>query len=133
MSCYVLRLTSNVEKDAEDSEELSDEEIKNCIMTTEEELEGYFTVKSIVREVVDSDRIVHRDTIRYMSVVLDNDRRKPICRLHFNRPTKYLGLFNEEKVHERIELGRIDDIYKYAEQLRATVQRYDEAKRVEES
>ena len=60
-----------------------------------------------------------------MTVVLDNNRRKQICRLYFNRTTKYLSLVNEEGQHERVEIGSIDDIYKYAEQLKATAQRYD--------
>ncbi len=32
--------------------------------------------------MVAPDRIGHRDTISYMSVVLDGSSRKPICRLH---------------------------------------------------
>ena len=117
--------------DEPDDDELSEEEIGSRIVTTEEELEGYFTVKSIMREVVDPDRIVHRDTIYYMSVVLDNSRQKPICRLYFNRPVKYLSLPNAERKYERVKLDCIDDIHKYAEQLKAIVQRYDETQRSE--
>ena len=94
-------------------------------MTTEEELEGFFTVKSIIREVVAPERIVHRDTISYMTVVLDNSRVKQICRLYFNRSTKYLGLVNEEGKRERFEIESIDDIYNYAQQLKAIAQTYD--------
>ena len=115
----------SVKENEEDSEELIDEKVDTRIITTEEELEGFFIVKSIVRKVVDPDRIVHRDTIHYMSIVLDNNRRLSICRLHFNRRTKYLGLFNEEKKHKQVKIGRLDDIYKYTEQLRATARRYD--------
>jgi hypothetical protein len=111
--------------EVEESDELIEEEVESRIETTEEEIEGFYTVKSIIREVVAPDRIGHRDTISYMSVVLDNSSRKPICRLHFNSAKKYLGLFDEERNHERIEIGSIDDIYKYAEQLKATAQRYD--------
>ena len=60
-----------------------------------------------------------------MSVVLDGSSRKPICRLHFNSAKKHLGLFNEEGKHERFEIEGIDEIYEYAEQLKATAQRYD--------
>ena len=114
-----------IEVDEVDSDELSDEEIESRIVTTEEELEGFFTVKSIVREVVAPTRIVHRDNINYMSVVLDNSKFKQICRLHFNRSTKYLSLVNEAKKYDKVEISSIDDIYKYAEQLKATAQRYD--------
>ena len=111
--------------EVEESDEPIAEEVESRIVTTEEELEGFYTVKSIVREVVAPDRIGHRDTISYMSVVLDGSSRKPICRLHFNSARKYLGLFDEERNHERIEIEGIDDIYKYAEQLKATTQYYD--------
>ena len=112
--------------EVEESDELIDEEVKTRIVTTNEELEGYYTVKSIVREVVAADRIVYRDTVNYMSVILDDNRRKPICRLYFNSAKKHLTLVNEEKEYESIEIGSIDDIYKYAEQLKATAQRYDD-------
>ena len=109
--------------------EIADEEIEeepeSRIVTTEEELEGFFTVKSILREVVTADRIQHRDTIRYMSVVLDGSIKKIICRLHFNSARKYLGLVTEDGKHERVEIASIDDIYNYADELKATVQRYD--------
>ena len=102
-----------------------DEAVESRIVTTEEELEGFYTVKSIVREVVAPERIFYRDTISYMSVIIDDNRLKPICRLHFNSTKKHLGLFNEERKHEAFEIGSIDDIYEYAEQLKATAQSYD--------
>ena len=114
-----------IEIDEPDDDELDDEDSEPRIVTTEEELEGFYTVKSIVREVVTPDRIVHRDTISYMTVVLDNSRRKQICRLYFNGPRKYLGVINEEGERERVEIGSIDDIYKYAEQLKAAALRHD--------
>ena len=61
-----------------------------------------------------------------MGILLDDTNRRPICRLHFNRPTKYLGLFDENKKEEQIQLDSMDDIYNYAEQLKATVLRYVE-------
>lgn len=94
------------------------------IVTTEEELEGFFTIKSIVREVIDADRIGHRDTIRYMAVILDGNNRKTLCRLYFNSSQKFLRLLNKEKSYERFDIESIDDIYEYAEQLKAIALRY---------
>ena len=112
--------------EVEESDESIEEEVESRIETTEEELEGFYIVKSIVREVVAPDRIGHRDTISYMSVVLDGNSRKPVCRLHFNSERrKYLGLFDAEGKHERVEIGSVDDIYEYVEQLKATAQSYD--------
>ena len=122
-----------IEIDEPDDDELDDEDSEPRIVTTEEELEGFYTVKSIVREVVAPDRIVHRDTISYMTVVLDNSRRKQICRLYFNSPRKYLGLINEEGKRERVEISSVDDIYNYAEQLKAAALRHDASAASEDS
>lgn len=111
--------------ETEESEEFIDEEVESRIVTTEEELEGYYIVKSIVREVVAADRIGHRDTISYMSIVLDGSNRKPICRLHFNSAQKYLNLRNAEKEYERVDIEQIDDIYQYADRLKAAALSYD--------
>ena len=111
--------------DVEIPDETTEETVESRIVTTEEELEGFYTVKSIVREVVDANRVGHRDTISYMSIILDGSNRKPICRLHFNSAQKYLSLRNEEKEYERVDIENIDDIYDYADRLRATARSYD--------
>lgn len=100
------------------------ENIVSRIETTEEELEGFFTVKTILREIVDADRIGHRDTLQYLSVILDGSSRKTICRLYFNSSQKYLHLRDAEGNYERFDIENIDDIYAYAEQLKATVRSY---------
>lgn len=133
---YRLQSAIKEENTAEDTNEVDDidesiEEDSN-IVTTEEELEGYYIVKSIVREVVDPERIFHRDTVSYMGIILDDSRKKPICRLYFNSDTKYLGLLDSEnlgsgglKRFDRVELRGVDDIYNYAEALKLTAQSYD--------
>jgi len=95
------------------------------IYTSQEEHEGYYIVKAILREVVDVRRVAVRDTKSYCGILLDDTNRKPICRLHFNRSQKYLGLFKEEKQEERIPIDNIDDIYKYADKLKATLNYYE--------
>ena len=95
------------------------------IETTEEELEGYHIVKALLREVVEPQRIVHRDTISYMGILLDDTNRRPICRLHFNRRQKYIGLFDAEKTETRHPIDTLDDIYQYADQLKATAANYN--------
>jgi predicted type IV restriction endonuclease len=99
------------------------------VVTTEEELEGYYIVKSVLREVIDPSRIAYRDVQSYFGILLDNNNRKPVCRLHFNNSNaKRIGLFgqgDDEKQEEKFPIENLNDIYKYAEQLRITVQRYD--------
>ena len=95
------------------------------VETTEEELEGFHIVKALLREVVEPHRIVHRDTISYMGILLDDTNRKPICRLRFNTRQKHIGLFDSEKTETRHPIDTLEDIYQYADQLKATVAYYD--------
>jgi hypothetical protein len=115
-----------LEGELEELERLSDRD--SGIVTTEEELEGYHIVKAILRESVDPKRITHRDTRSYFGILLDNNNRKPICRLHFNRGQKYLGLFNQEKNEQRVPIDDLNDIYQYAGQFKATIGYYAELK-----
>lgn len=97
------------------------------VTTTEDEHEGFHLVKAILRRVVDPKRIIMRDTQSYCGVLLDDNNRKPICRLHFNGKQKYLGLFNADKTEERIPIESVDDIYAHSERLKKTVGFYDGA------
>ncbi|WP_313303163.1 type I restriction enzyme HsdR N-terminal domain-containing protein [Diaphorobacter sp.] len=99
------------------TETAPDEEEEVRIVTTEEEMEGYFIVKSIIRPVVDSSRIGHRDTQSYFGILLDDNNRKPVCRLHFNRGQKYLGILDQEKKETRYPISNLDDIYGFSEAL----------------
>lgn len=102
-------------------------ETEEEIVTTEEEREGYMIVKAIAREVVKSSRIFMRDARSYCAVLIDNNNRKPLARLHFNRSIKYLGLFDGEK-EERLKIDSLDQIYDYSDRIRATASRYAEEK-----
>lgn len=95
-----------------------------AVLTTEEELEGYRIVRAIVCSEVPATRIVARDTKTYFGVLLDDNNRKPIARLWLNRSKKYLGLFDENKVENRVPITDVVDIYQHADQLRKTVARY---------
>lgn len=92
--------------------------------TTEEEMEGFFIVKSIVRKVVDPSRVTHRDTQSYFGVLLDDNNRRPICRLHLNRAKKYIGIFDAEKNEVRHPIQSLDDVYQFSDALIATAELY---------
>lgn len=87
------------------------------IDTTPEEMEGFFIVKSIVRTSVDPERIGHRDTQSYFGILLDDNNRKPICRLHFNRAQKYLGILDSDKKEVRHPISKLDEIYNFTDAL----------------
>jgi hypothetical protein len=95
------------------------------VVTTAEELEGFYAIRAMLREIVASKRIVIRDAQSYCAILLDDNNRKPICRLRFNNAQKLrLGLFNEKKEEEFVTLESIDDIFNYADRLKSTVLSY---------
>lgn len=92
------------------------------VVTTPEEIEAFHIVRSILRETVGSQRVFMRDAQSYCAILLDDNNRKPICRLRFNNREKLaLGIFNQDKEEERVSLDSLDDIYNHADRLRATV------------
>ncbi|WP_175652238.1 type I restriction endonuclease [Pseudomonas sp. Marseille-P9899] len=100
-------------------------EADDKVMTTLEELEGYHIVRAVVRAVVDAKRIVQRDTQSYFGILLDDNNRKPICRLHFNRSQKYIGIFDEEKNETRHPISSLDEIYNFSDALKKTAGFYE--------
>ncbi|EPT0780561.1 type I restriction endonuclease [Enterobacter hormaechei] len=105
---------------SEDDEQKDESEI----ITTLEELEGFHIVKAITRAVLEAPRITHRDTKSYCGILVDDNNRKPLCRLHFNRTQKYIGLFDLEKNETRHPISTVDDIYSFADILKATAALY---------
>lgn len=122
-----LNINENTEKrDKETIEPIDEVQDTSKIITTEEELEAFYIVKAILIEKIPSERIAHRDTLSYFGVLLDDNNRKPICRLHFNSANKYLELFHNGKDKgERVGINSLDEIYKYKEQLLNTIDNYD--------
>tara|TARA_R110000822_G_scaffold220604_5_gene354536 strand:+ start:54 stop:1109 length:1056 start_codon:yes stop_codon:yes gene_type:complete len=121
------RLNSALNKESQEQKvtEAVEEEVKSKVETTEEELEGYQIVLAILRRKLDKSRVVHRDTQSYFGILLDDNNRKPLCRLHLNGGTKYISLFDENKDEIREGIESIDDIYKYEKQLLKTVEYYE--------
>jgi len=101
------------------------ESVEPDVVTTEEEREGYMVVKAIVREVIKPSRVVMRDQKSYCGILVDDNNRKPLARLHFNRATKYISLFDGE-VEDKIIIESIDHIYDFTDRLRATAAKYPE-------
>ncbi|WP_087130042.1 type I restriction endonuclease [Microbacterium esteraromaticum] len=94
------------------------------IETTLEELEGYQIVKAIACGEVKPQRITQRDAKSYFAILLDDNNRKPVARLHFNGKQKYLGLLDDDKVETRHPISELDEIYAHAPEIRESVKRY---------
>ncbi|KFD93283.1 hypothetical protein DN33_3682 [Vibrio cholerae] len=107
-----------------DDESLTTSE-KPKIHTTDEEIEGFNIVKAILRQKVGVTRICARDTQSYFGILLDDNNRKPLCRLWFNTKQKYIGLFDEEKNETRHPIETVDDIFNFSEHLQNTLSLYE--------
>ena len=95
------------------------------LVTSAEEIEGFYAVRAMLREIVPSKRIFMRDAQTYCAILFDDNNRKPICRLRFNNPQKLrLGVFNENKEEEIFPIEAVDNVFDYAGRLRATVLGY---------
>ncbi|MBT9382735.1 type I restriction enzyme HsdR N-terminal domain-containing protein [Pseudooceanicola sp. CBS1P-1] len=93
------------------------------VVTTEEEIEGWLLIKALLRGSVESNRIFMRDAKSYCAILLDDNNRKPLARLHFNRSKKYIGLFDGE-AEERMEIGTLDDMFEFRDRILSTVSKY---------
>lgn len=99
------------------------------IVTTEEEIEGFMIVKAIIRKVIDINRIAYRDAQTYFAILLDDNNRKPICRLYFNsKSKKYISMFDKDKNETKYEIKSLNDIYNYSDMICDSLKNYDEKK-----
>lgn len=108
------------------SEASGDADGDHAVETTVEELEGFHIVRAIVRKVIDVKRVHYRDTQSYFGILVDDNNRRPICRLHFNRSQKYIGLMDEHRVEKRHPINGLDDIYAFTTALRNAAKQYTE-------
>ena len=127
------RLQTALDREKEDVKKIAEPETTESkgepvpeggVETTEEETEGIHIVKAILRKEVDVARIVPRDAKTYCGILLDDNNRKPICRLWFNRAQKYVELFDNGG--EKVPIERLEDLYNFEERLIATVKQYEQ-------
>lgn len=93
------------------------EDDRDGIETTEDELQAYYIIRSILGSCIPLERITYKDTISYFSVLIDNKVTRWICRIFFKENVKYAIIPNEQG-NVRYPLDTIDDLYKLAEALK---------------
>ncbi|MFY4822044.1 type I restriction endonuclease [Aliarcobacter butzleri] len=116
------KLTVEIDGNNEEAEKTEED---NGIITTEEEIQGFFIVKSILAEKIDLDRIAARDTKSYFGILLDDNNRKWIARLYFNTKQKYLSLHIEDKQEEKYPIEKLQDIYNFKDKLINVIDRLE--------
>lgn len=91
------------------------------IITTDEEIECFFIVKSILHNAVDLNRIGYKDTASYFSIIIDGKVTKWICRIFLKENTKYIIIPNGS-ANEKIVIDKLDDIYAFSDRLTSRIE-----------
>lgn len=105
----------------------------NDIVTNKDELEGYYIIKAILEEKIDTRRVTLRDRKSYCGILLDDNQNYPIVRLHFNeKHNKKVSFFNEmkkgkygEKIGNKIHINNVNELYQHKDKLQNTVIQYE--------
>jgi hypothetical protein len=88
------------------------------VVTTQEELDAYNIVRSILRKNIDVSRIGYTDYQSYFAIQLDTNMWYWICRLEFGVRKKKITVPSAEyKGKESFDIETIDDIFKYSDKL----------------
>lgn len=91
------------------------------IVTTEEERQAHGIIRAICCSEVPATDVTMRDAKSYCAILFRNNNRKPIARLLFDRKVPRIITFDAEKNETPHDLDVIEDIYKYADELRGRV------------
>ena len=119
------RLKTALDKEKESEPKLIEPEKKeNLIETTEEEIEAYHIVKSILRKDIEPARITYRDFQRFFSILIDDSIRNTVCRFYFTESNKIIAFLKDNKTEEREEMTSIDDIYRFSDKIRECTRRF---------
>lgn len=108
----------------QEPETAGEEKQERKIVTTDEELQGFYIVCAVLCAEVDLERVVMRDAQSYCAILFDDNNRKPICRLHFNSSKKYVETFDDNKVGTKHHISTLNDIYKLSSELIGIVKNY---------
>lgn len=115
-------MEEKTEKEAAGEDESGKE---SKIVTTEEELEAFYIVKSILRHTIPAKRVTYRDAQSYFAIFIDDNNRKTVCRLYLNSPTRKRIVFLDDNKNEIAhKMVSIDDIYSHADTLTAMAAKF---------
>ncbi len=101
-----------------DVSEQPEEAEKSGIVTTEEEIESYYIICAILGELIEIERIVAKDTRSYYAILIDGMPTKWICRLRLEGTKRNISFRSRD---ERISVETPKDIYKYKDELKASL------------
>jgi hypothetical protein len=117
------RLKTALDKEKESEPQIMESKPKK-IETSEEEVEAYHIVKSILRQVLEADRIYYRDFQSFFSILIDDSIRCTICKFYLNDTQISIGIVDANKSEIKYPIVCVDDIFKFSEQLKEVAKSY---------
>ena len=109
----------------QEEKEPGEEEAQEDVSTaTDDEMEAFFLVKTILRGIVDVRELYGKKTDSYFVVLYQNNSRKWVCRLVFNSAQKYLILPKGGRQTIRYAFASVNDMMDYKNQLIEAMKRY---------
>jgi hypothetical protein len=121
-----LKSESDEGEKEQQTKESNEPEIRESkIITTDEEMEAFFIIKSILRQHIPCSRITYRDAQSYFAIFIDDNNRKPVCRMYLNSATnKQIAFIGEDKKEVKSKIESLDDIYLFSDQLKSSIEKY---------
>ena len=112
-------ITETSKKKDDDPVEVTSEKREPKIITTEEELEAFFIVKNMVKDIIPFDKISYKDNERYMGILFDKKVTRWICRFYFNGNKKFITIpcSTEKRKEKRLDIENPYDIEKFRDDI----------------
>ena len=117
-----VQTTDNLDDNKDADDELPDGvtymDKQSGVTTTQEEIDAYNIVRSILRKQINASDIVYKDFKSYFAVGIANASYWWICRFSFG--TRKKSVFfpaDDYKSQEKIDIDTIDDLFKHADKI----------------
>ena len=107
--------------DSDGPADTSTDEPKDGIVTTDEERHAWGIIRAITCSEIPASDVHLRDAKSYCAILYQDNNRKPIARLYFDRKVPRIGIFDAAKEEEFFDLESLDDIYQHSDLLRERV------------
>lgn len=114
-----------IQAEAAPDKTILEEPLAPSVETTPDETFAFLIVKAIASKYISVERVTLRDSKSYCSIFVDDNNRKPVCRLYFNgKTTRSVGFFDANKVEEKIMISAVSDLYAHSKLIEQAIQLY---------
>ncbi|MEG2381646.1 MAG: type I restriction endonuclease [Oscillospiraceae bacterium] len=120
-----LKNNTKVELSPEEKiEEIEEADTDDGICTTEQEREAFYSVRTILNEVMPREDVTYKDTKAYFGILYKDNTWKWICRFKFKKNGLVFTLPDDNKKEIRHDLKNLDEINNFKNEIRAVGKRY---------